>query len=217
MTTIERDRAIFNLLGMSRGIDRRHLAREHFQESAVGELNCRRWVARHVRNGLLTVFRVIDRPVTEVELVCTGSPDRNPPDFGRLSRESCRRWSAIAPDLMTVVRATNKLRNIIGAPRRPFVSLGQVGHDMGLTAVLLHKAREDRRVLDSWFGEDELPHPLPGDAQPDAAILRPNGTIACAIEFASAYSAEKFRKLDRTFRVREIPYEIWMPVKGGSG
>src|SRR5262245_43709036 len=114
MSPSERERAIYLMVGRKvRGVGLRQLLRAYFPDSASGRLNGKRWVAERERQGLLETFSILGRPVDEVELVFRGEPGADPPDFAELSRESLRRWD-IPCEPITVIRATARLRNIVG-------------------------------------------------------------------------------------------------------
>ena len=155
-------------------------------------------------------FTVLARPVEDVELVFYGDPRAPPPDFGELSRESCRRWN-IPSRPVTVIRGTPKLRNIVGGPSRMgFRALGRLVMTLGVSAVCLKLMSIAPELAAGWVCEDGLLPVQIQRAQPDAVIFDPNGEPRVRIEFASGYQAEKFEKIDRTFRSLGIPYAVWM-------
>lgn len=204
MTTNERER--FLTLSKVRGADELQILDESQPRTASGRIRDKRWIQEQVRLGLVETFQIIGKPVREVELVSTSGGD-----FAELSREACRRWERIQPVPLTVVTATRKLRNIFGgSPRIRFRSMAQIPHDLAVATVCLKLRREDPQAFEHWLIEDELEAPGFREAQPDAAIVREQ-TIQRVIEFASCYQAEKFEKLDRTFRPQGIPYEVYMP------
>ena len=211
MSPTERTCEIYSALGGKlRGAEQAQLLRAFFPDSASGRIRGKRWLAERERAGLIESFTVLARPVEDVELIFYGNPERAPPDFGELSRESCRRWN-IPSRPVTVIRGTAKLRNIVGGPpRMGFRALGQIGHDLGVGAVYLKLLTTAPELASGWVSEDELLPPQYREAQPDAVIFDPNGEPQCAIEFAGGYQAEKFEKIDRTFRSLGIPYTVWM-------
>jgi hypothetical protein len=211
MSLNQRERTIFTMLASKvRGVGLAQLLRARFPETSAGRINGRRWVAERERLGLLETFNILGRVVDDVELVYRGDARTPPPDFAELSRESCRRWN-IAPQPMTVVRATPRLRNIVGGPSpMRFRALGQIGHDIGCSLVYLKFLREAPELASAWIGEDEITEPAYRQAKADAMILNDDGSVERVVEFASGYQAEKFEKFDRTFRPCGIPYEIYM-------
>lgn len=210
MTTNEREQ-LLTLAAKVRVADLAQLSREFHPQSASGRIRCKRWAQEQERRGLVSVFQIVGKPVRDVELVHRGKVGASHPDFAELSRESCRRWGRIAPEPLTVITATPKLRNIFGgSPRIRFRSMAQIPHDLAVAAVCLKLRREDPRAFEYWLPEDDLKDPAYREAQPDAAIVRDH-IVERVIEFASGYQAEKFAKLDRTFRSRGISYEVYMP------
>ena len=110
-----------------------------------------------------------------------------------------------------MIRGTARLRNIIGGSgQMRFKALAQVGHDLGTAAVFLRLLKDSPELLDGWVNEDEIADPSYKEAKSDAVILNGDGSVQRVVEFASGYQAEKFAKIDRTFRPHGIPYEIWM-------
>lgn len=212
MSVSEREPIVYTMLAEKvRGVGLNQLLGACFPNTSAGRINGRRWVAERERVGLLETFSVIGKPVTDVELVYRGDAATPAPDFAELSRESCRRWD-ITPEPITVVRASKRLRNIIGGPEQMrFRALGQVGHDLGTAAIYLKFLSEAPELLDAWLIEDEIEDPAYKEAKADAAILGVDGNVERVIEFASGYQAEKFEKIDRSFRPHGIPYEIYMP------
>lgn len=210
MLSSERTCGAYTAVGRNRGFDESSFLRAFFPDSASGRIRGKRWIADRERAGLLEVLTVLARPVEDVELILYGSSEADPPDFDELSRESCRRWN-IPSRPVTVIRGTPKLRNIVGGPpRMGFRALGAIGHDLGVGAVYLKLLSIAPELAAGWVCEDELLPSRYKEAQPDAVVFDPNGEPRCAIEFASGYQAEKFEKIDRTFRQVGIPYAIWM-------
>lgn len=211
MSPIERTCEIYSALGGKlRGADQAQLLRAFFPDSASGRIRGKRWLAERERAGLIESFTILARPVEDVELIFYGNPERAPPDFGELSRESCRRWN-IACRSVTVIRGTAKLRNIVGGPPgMGFRALGAIGHDLAVSQTWFKLLRIAPELAAGWVCEDELLPSQYKEAQPDAVIFDPNGEPQCAIEFAGCYQAEKFEKIDRTFRSMGIPYAVWM-------
>jgi len=214
MSLTEREQVIYTMLGCKvRGLGLSQLLRAFYPDSASGRLNGKRWVAERERLGLLETFSILGRPVDDVELVFRGDPERAPPDFSALSRESCMRWD-IPCRPITVVRATTRLRNIVGgSSRMRFRALAQVGHDLGSAAVALRLLRDSPELLAYWVNEDDIEDPAYREAKSDAVIMNCDGNVSHVIEFASGYQSEKFEKIDRTFRPHGIPYEIWMRLE----
>ena len=62
----------------------------------------------------------------------------------------------------------------------------------------------------AWISEDELAPPGTRSHSRTLSFSMESAQVFMALEFASNYDSEKFRKLDRTFGDRGIPYSIYL-------
>jgi hypothetical protein len=113
---------------------------------------------------------------------------------------------------VAVYWATRRAADMFGGTVPRLSRYDQFEHDLGVTNVLLARARYAAANSEAWISEDLFRRRFTGpllQRVPDAAIIAPDGAVTTLIEFGGQYGIKKLKAFHAHCRRQAIPYELW--------
>jgi len=207
-----RDMEIFDALSLRvRMLSLLQIARTWWSSSETPQPVARERLDRLVREGWLCRTRALVQqlsPFAAPQVVW--SSGQWVPEFGPISWQLRRRWSAPA-SIITVYLATSRTaRRFAGRRREHIARPFQMAHDLGTAEMFLAVRRQRPELVRRWIDEDRLAPFRRGQKLPDAVIAAaPSAPIERVLEFGAGYSKQRLAAFHRDNEARGLPYEIW--------
>lgn len=185
------------------------IGEEWFAGSKHPLTNAKRRVTILETRRLVECFSMVARPLGDLNgPIRCWRPGQPLPDFGQLSHQVCRRWSAPATPMRCVI-ATRAAGVWLGGSggRRPRRS--EISHDLVLASVYFAWRRCAGNDAASWLSEARLRRLGFGDeARLPDAMIETNGRRT-VIEVGGVYTAVKLREFHDFCAGRRLAYELW--------